>query len=920
MSNKSGELAQGNNGDASLPSPNPQPQPGPQDHRRSHSSHGNPIFKSGPLFLSSKGIGWTSWKKRWFILTQNSLVFFRSDPSVVSEKGDEVNLTLGGIDLNNSGSVVVKADKKLLTVQFPDFRDGRAFTLKAETLKDLYEWKLALENALAQAPSAANVVGQNGIFRGDQTDSHNTSLDQLKDRDAVKYKVIGRPILHALEEVDGTPSFLEKALRFIEEHGVKVEGILRQAADVEHVENRVREYETGKVEFSEEEDAHVIADCVKHVLRQLPSSPVPASCCKALLEARRTERGSRVSAMRAAICDTFPEPNRHLLQRILLMMQSVASCKAENRMSSSAVAACMAPLLLRPLLAGDCEIENDFDVGGDGSLQLLQAAAAANHAQAIVITLLEEYDSIFGVGLIISFTFLLQEGSVSPGPDMYFDSEDSGSESEEATDDDLSYDDYYDDEEDDSIQESDVDADDDVVSQTDSETGDSTANDEYDDKDHDLSNSRSEFSVVSEDHSEVEQMLSTTSLKVSLPRHEDIKSCENVTSPNKTAWENESNKPADIVGGFPTGQTTMHKSNCPNPSSCLNKSITISNVPAPRRRIVLGRTSARKNLSMESIDFLDDDEPEIERLETVKTELQNQIAEEVKVKLQSDMETRKKALQERRLVLEQDVARLQEQLLEERRSRATLETKADLEELVLIEVDLANLERKVGELGSRLNVQLERNYGSLLDLCNQTQQMSNHERNLENKPDAEVAATSESDRSISQDTHFGVAVNDNERMPESPLPNKHPPSSKKSGTRGEGANSTTSALTKLTSRLFSKDRRNQISDEPQNMDKGQELSQSSQNLEKGKGSESRGFECYLPLLSPNWSRVSENHSPTYPENSRGLGSPSYRLRKSDSQPGHHLNRQNQYSQAYLKRGMSEGHRHQSYNVDKGRLF
>lgn len=92
-----------------------------------------------------------------------------------------------------------------------------------------------------------------------------------------------------------------------------------------------------------------------------------------------------------------------LLYRILLMMQAVASRKDENRMSSSAVAACMAPLLLRPLLVGDCEIENDFDVGGDSSLQLLQAAAAANHAQGIVITLLEEYNSIFEVVLSIIY-------------------------------------------------------------------------------------------------------------------------------------------------------------------------------------------------------------------------------------------------------------------------------------------------------------------------------------------------------------------------------------------------------------------------------------------------------------------------------------------------------------------------------------
>jgi len=31
--------------------------------------------------------------------------------------------------------------------------------------------------------------------------------------------VIGRPVLLALEEADGSPSFLEKALRFIEEYG-----------------------------------------------------------------------------------------------------------------------------------------------------------------------------------------------------------------------------------------------------------------------------------------------------------------------------------------------------------------------------------------------------------------------------------------------------------------------------------------------------------------------------------------------------------------------------------------------------------------------------------------------------------------------------------------------------------------------------
>ena len=82
---------------------------------------------------------------------------------------------------------------------------------------------------------------------------------------------------------------------------------------------------------------------------------------------------------------------------MLIMMETVADNKNVNRMSVSAVAACMAPLLLRPLLAGECNLDSQFNMGGDGSAQLMQAAAAANHAQAIIITLLEEYDNIFGV-------------------------------------------------------------------------------------------------------------------------------------------------------------------------------------------------------------------------------------------------------------------------------------------------------------------------------------------------------------------------------------------------------------------------------------------------------------------------------------------------------------------------------------------
>ena len=78
------------------------------------------------------------------------------------------------------------------------------------------------------------------------------------------------------------------------------------------------------------------------------------------------------------------------------MMHTITSHSRENRMTSSAVAACMSPLLLRPLLAGECDLEG-FDALEDNSAQLLAAANAANNAQAIVTSLLEDYGNMINV-------------------------------------------------------------------------------------------------------------------------------------------------------------------------------------------------------------------------------------------------------------------------------------------------------------------------------------------------------------------------------------------------------------------------------------------------------------------------------------------------------------------------------------------
>jgi hypothetical protein len=48
--------------------------------------------------------------------------------------------------------------------------------IQAESSKDLFEWKTSLEEALAQAPNAALLMGHNGIFRNDTTDVYEEAI------------------------------------------------------------------------------------------------------------------------------------------------------------------------------------------------------------------------------------------------------------------------------------------------------------------------------------------------------------------------------------------------------------------------------------------------------------------------------------------------------------------------------------------------------------------------------------------------------------------------------------------------------------------------------------------------------------------------------------------------------------------------
>ncbi|AQL02728.1 Rho GTPase activation protein (RhoGAP) with PH domain [Zea mays] len=358
----------------------------------------------------------------------------------------------------------------------------------------------------------------------------------------------------------------------------------------------------------------------------MPSSPVPASCCTALVKAYRSDKARRLDEISRVIYEVFPEPNRQLLQRTLKMMQIVESHKAVNRMSQSALAACMAPLLLRPLLLGECDIDNEFSMGGDSSFQLLQAAAAANHAQAIVIIMMEEFDQIFDD---------LEEGSCSS--DAYTESEDDDVDKEYSTDNDINDDD------------------------------DGSYDSGEDDIEEDL-----DYSDDSEHDSKINTNVKDGKVKNNISETAEVAQAKGASHMETNS---QSNQKQESCG--PNGSKDRILRSTSRSSSSREKSMEKSCSSAHRgKRTLWGRTSARKDLSTEEIECCSDDESLIEKLESNKVDLQSKIAKEAKENaiLQSSLEKRKEELHERRLALEKEVENLREQLQKERSLRTSLES------------------------------------------------------------------------------------------------------------------------------------------------------------------------------------------------------------------------------------------------------
>ncbi|GER40737.1 Rho GTPase activation protein (RhoGAP) with PHdomain [Striga asiatica] len=421
------------------------------------------------------------------------------------------------------------------------------------------------------------------------------------------------------------------------------------------------------------------------------------------------------------------------------MMHVVSFHASDNRMSSSAIAACMAPLLLRPLVAGECELEDDYDTNGDNSAQLLAAANAANNAQAIITFLLEEYDNIFDVNNIRRYSISVHSQANSSGSEHTSDEEHPGVKIN-----------GYHDAENEVDPEADIDRDRRLSGRL-SESSGSAAIDLYDYKavrnDASDDGSPTNSSTLATMKANLESGPLSYSISANEPLDHQKRASDSMTDASAEVLGNESQRSmGDLLSSI---DHELHQ-------SILGTEL-LPDTPMPKLR--------NPNPSGKKSRFWG----KRKRLEIAKNDLRQRIAKEARGNaiLQASLERRKQALHERRLSLEQDVVRLQEQLLAERDLRAALEvglsmssgqfsgsrgmdskTRAELEEIALAEADVARLKQKVAELHHQLNQQRQHHYVPLPD---STQNQNSQQKYLQQDFDSTLAVCNQERKQRTED-------------------------------------------------------------------------------------------------------------------------------------------------------------------------
>jgi hypothetical protein len=157
-------------------------------------------------------------------------------------------------------------------------------------------------------------------------------------------EVIKRPENNGLE----IPLVMDKAIRYLLEKALDVEGIFRLSGGNSQIKELKKSFDNGEeVDLSDVEDPHVVVGLLKMYLRELPIPLFPFNLYSSLMETQKLgDIDAKISHLRS-IVSSLPHAHNAAVKHLFCFLTKVARKSDVNRMTAPNLAIVIAPNVIR---------------------------------------------------------------------------------------------------------------------------------------------------------------------------------------------------------------------------------------------------------------------------------------------------------------------------------------------------------------------------------------------------------------------------------------------------------------------------------------------------------------------------------------------------------------------------------------------
>ncbi|XP_060602729.1 ralA-binding protein 1-A-like isoform X5 [Ruditapes philippinarum] len=168
--------------------------------------------------------------------------------------------------------------------------------------------------------------------------------------EAIEKPVFGVPLVTAIERNrshDGVqlPALFRECIDYIEEHGLRCEGIYRISGVKSKVQHLKDLYNRGEAVYLEEHEPNIVAGVLKQFLRELPEPVLTNALIPKFEEASTIRNERRRIEGFLKLINELPQCNRLLLSWMIVHMTHVIERQKENKMTLQNVSIVLSPTM-----------------------------------------------------------------------------------------------------------------------------------------------------------------------------------------------------------------------------------------------------------------------------------------------------------------------------------------------------------------------------------------------------------------------------------------------------------------------------------------------------------------------------------------------------------------------------------------------